>query len=123
MRKVSAVLAVCIVGLLSSPICAQTYTDLYNFGTNTSDPSQPNHSGLIAQGRDGNLYSTAPYGGTHSCGAVFKMTPAGKLTVLYNFTCGADGANPFGGLTLVQTETSTVQLSMRALAVPARSSK
>jgi len=78
---------------------AQTYTDLYNFGTNSGDPASPRYTGVIAQGRDGNLYTTAPYGGANNDGAVFKITPAGTLTVVHSFD-GTDGANPWAGLTL-----------------------
>lgn len=78
---------------------AQTYTDLYNFGTHSGDPASPTYSGIIAQGRDGNLYSTAPYGGAYNDGAVFMITPTGTLTVVHSFD-GTDGANPWAGLTL-----------------------
>jgi uncharacterized repeat protein (TIGR03803 family) len=53
----------------------------------------------MAQGLDGNLYGTMPRAGTHSLGTVFKVTPAGQMTTLYNFS-GPDGANPQGGVTL-----------------------
>lgn len=77
---------------------------LYNFGKNTGDPLNPPAPGVLAQGLDGNLYSTTPSGGTHTCGSqtcgtVFKMALNGTLTVLYNFD-GAHGANPLSGLTL-----------------------
>lgn len=78
---------------------AQTYTDLYNFdGTHGTGPGQ-GQSCIVAQGRDGNLYGTAPGGGTNALGVVFSITPGGILKVLYNFA-GDDGANPTGGLTL-----------------------
>jgi uncharacterized repeat protein (TIGR03803 family) len=55
--------------------------------------------------RAGNLYGTAPYGGssacTFGCGVVYKMTPSRggwTQTVIYNFTGGSDGAYPEGGL-------------------------
>ena len=42
---------------------AQIYTDLYNFdGTHGSYPGYPD---ILAQGRDGNLYGTAPDGGSN----------------------------------------------------------
>jgi uncharacterized repeat protein (TIGR03803 family) len=64
---------------------SQTYSVLYNFGSKAGDPLGPYYSGIIAQGRDGNLYSTTQYGGSGSGhGAVFKITPAGTLTVLYS---------------------------------------
>ena len=79
---------------------AQTFSVLYDFGSNSGDPSSPSYSGIAAQGRDGNLYSTAPKGGT-CCGAVFQITPAGKLKVIHNFTgSNNDGAFPQGGVTL-----------------------
>ena len=36
------------------------YKVLYNFGSKSGDPVEPQFSGIVAQGRDGNLYSTAP---------------------------------------------------------------
>jgi uncharacterized repeat protein (TIGR03803 family) len=57
----------------------------HNFGTNSGDPTSPQYPGLIAQGRDGNLYSTGTDGGTNGMGAVFQITPASKLSVLYSF--------------------------------------
>lgn len=49
----------------------------------------------------GNLYGTAPYGGVHGSGIVFKLTPTGNgwtYSVLYAFTGGADGGVPQAGL-------------------------
>jgi uncharacterized repeat protein (TIGR03803 family) len=54
-------------------------------------------SGLI-QGRDGNFYGTAPNDGPANAGTVFKMTPAGQITVLHNFTGSEDGEAPYGGV-------------------------
>ncbi|MBV9300785.1 MAG: hypothetical protein JOY62_09525 [Acidobacteriaceae bacterium] len=82
---------------------AQTYSVLYNFGAHTGDPNVPVYTGLLAQGRDGNLYSTTPYGGTlcSFCGTVFKVTPSGTLTVIDSFNDTAGAAyNPHSGLTL-----------------------
>jgi uncharacterized repeat protein (TIGR03803 family) len=77
-----------------------TYKVLYNFGIKSGDPWNPQNSGIIAQGRDGKLYSTANQGGAKGgSGAVFKITPAGMLTVLHTFS-GTDGLGPSAGLTL-----------------------
>jgi len=72
---------------------------LYNFGTGgTSDPCQPVNSGIIAQGQDGNLYTTAPGCGTNDYGSAFEVTPAGAFQLIYTFP-GNPGV-PFSGLTL-----------------------
>jgi uncharacterized repeat protein (TIGR03803 family) len=103
MRKIRLVLPgllVLAVMVANATAHAQGFSVLYNFGSNSGDPSKPAYSGIIAQGRDGNLYSTAPAGGT-CCGALFQITPAGKLKVIHNFTGSSnDGAFPQGGVTL-----------------------
>ena len=91
---------VMLVLIAAAGLQAQTFSVLYDFGSNSGDPSSPSYSGIAAQGRDGNLYSTAPKGGT-CCGAAFQITPAGKLKVIHNFTgSNNDGAFPQGGVTL-----------------------
>jgi len=87
------------VGAVAISANAQTFDVLYNFGSNSGDPSQPSITGILAQGEDGNLYSTSPTGGANGIGTVFKITPAGTLTVLYNFD-GTHGQAPYSGLTL-----------------------
>jgi len=94
-------------------------TVLYNFcskgsGYNCPDGALPN--GVILD-QKGNLYGTTTLGGTNSsgvcdyvpagCGVVFKLTPKGKETVLYNFCAQGgdkctDGADPEAGLTFDQ---------------------
>jgi len=86
-----------VVAAATTVATAQTLSVLYDLGTNSGDPLQP--GALVAQGRDGNLYSSSSSGGTHNLGTVFKITPAGTLTVLYNFD-GTRGSTPYGGLTL-----------------------
>jgi len=76
---------------------AQTYTSLYSYGTHTGDPKNPQPIGLMSQGRDGNLYTTAPAGGSSNGGAAFFMTTSGSLTKLTDFLSN-EGA--LGGLTL-----------------------
>ena len=96
------VLVAALVFILSAfPAHAQTYTVLYNFGTVKCDPLDPTVSGIIAQGRDGNLYSSTGAGGCDLAGAAFKITPKGKLTVLHSFgSQSGDQGVPVGGVTL-----------------------
>lgn len=54
----------------------------------------------------GNLYGMSPYGGNSNCGdggggcgTLFKITPAGKFTLLHAFT-ETDGRQPEGGLVI-----------------------
>jgi uncharacterized repeat protein (TIGR03803 family) len=70
-------------------------TVLYNF-TGGADGFEP-YAGLV-QDAQGNLYGTTLQGGAYTDGTVFKLTLAGIETVLYNFTGGADGFEPYGGL-------------------------
>jgi len=75
---------------------AQTYTDIHDFDTPTL--ASPQYSGILAQGRDGNLYGTAPLGGDFGRGGVFQITPSGAYTVIHSFD--STRANPYSGLTL-----------------------
>ncbi len=77
----------------------QTFTVLHNFSSQAGDPRQPLLPGVIAQGTDGNLYSTSPKGGGRDMGTVFRVMPSGELSVVYNFD-GTKGQTPYGGLTL-----------------------
>jgi uncharacterized repeat protein (TIGR03803 family) len=49
----------------------------------------------LALASDGNFYGTTNFGGTFNDGTVFKMSPGGKVTSLYNFNVGP---GPYGGL-------------------------
>ena len=51
----------------------------------------------------GNLYGTTVQGGEFGGGTVFRLSPASVgfvHTVLYSFTGGSDGGQPYGGVTL-----------------------
>jgi uncharacterized repeat protein (TIGR03803 family) len=90
----------CIAAAVSAS--AQTLTTLVNFPKAT-DGYNPV---ALTQGTDGNIYGITYYGGAPTscgysagtgCGTFFKMTPAGKLTILYNFCTQAnctDGSDP-----------------------------
>jgi uncharacterized repeat protein (TIGR03803 family) len=67
-------------------------TLLYSF-TGGADGGLP--SAGVIQDSSGNLYGTTFEGGTAGWGVVYKLDTAGQETVLYSFTDGADGGNPF----------------------------
>jgi uncharacterized repeat protein (TIGR03803 family) len=75
---------------------AGTEKVLYSFGP-APDGTQPGW-GPVPYG--GNYYGVTIGGGANTCynggcGTVFKVTPSGQETVLYNFTGGSDGLNPY----------------------------
>jgi uncharacterized repeat protein (TIGR03803 family) len=72
-------------------------TLLHSFA-GTPDGQNP-YSRLIRDSA-GNLYGTTFYGGTSGYGSVFKLDPAGKLTILHSFNSSPDGAHPIAGLIL-----------------------
>src|ERR1039457_2574131 len=78
-----------------------TLTTLYSFcpQTNCTDGLVP-YAGLV-QAANGDLYGTTSNGPANGQGTVFKITPGGTLTTLYNFcsqTNCTDGRNPYAGL-------------------------
>lgn len=75
------------------------FTPLYSFRTNNIDGQRP--EAALVEGSDGNFYGTTSYGGTNHYGTIFKISPAGVLTNLHNFTgSGADGSGPIAPLIL-----------------------
>jgi uncharacterized repeat protein (TIGR03803 family) len=77
---------------------AGTLTTLHIF--DCTDGDHPN-GGRMVQAANGNFYGTTTYGGANKQGTVFKITPGGKLTSLYNFCAQSnctDGEQPIGGL-------------------------
>jgi uncharacterized repeat protein (TIGR03803 family) len=88
-----------------TPAGVQTvlYNFLYDSVTNTAVNGIYPYGGLV-QGKDGNFYGTASAGGNPSaggngcnlgCGTIFKITPAGKFTLLHQFA-GVGGKPPEG---------------------------
>jgi len=96
LRSLAMILA--LAALAVSLASAQTYSDIHDFSSLTL--SSPLYTGILAQGRDGNLYGTAPSGGTLGFGGVYKITPTGAYSVIYNFDGTVHGKTPRGGLTL-----------------------
>jgi len=77
---------------------AQTFTTLHNFsGPDGEQPEQ----GLI-QAFDGNLYGTTIGGGASGQGTLFRITPAGALTTIYQFCLQVGCADGIAPMALVQ---------------------
>ncbi|MGA2591657.1 MAG: choice-of-anchor tandem repeat GloVer-containing protein [Bryobacteraceae bacterium] len=78
-----------------------TLTTLHNFCAESGCTDGANPYAGLTQGTDGNLYGATYFGGTSNNGVVFKITPSGTLTTLYNFCVQSsctDGKNPSAGL-------------------------
>jgi uncharacterized repeat protein (TIGR03803 family) len=90
--------AIAIVLVVAIGASAQTFKTLVKF--NGANGANPEYVSLV-QGTDGSLYGTTCGGGY---GTVFKMTPTGRLTTLYELTYGGgtypNGDCPAAGLVL-----------------------
>jgi uncharacterized repeat protein (TIGR03803 family) len=77
-----------------------TESVLYSFAGGT-DGATPQAG--VTFDASGNLYGTTQNGGASSAGTVFQLVPNSSgtwtETLLYSFTGGSDGANPFYGVT------------------------
>jgi uncharacterized repeat protein (TIGR03803 family) len=74
-----------------------SYSNLYSFGSQPNDGSEPD--GGLVQGNDGNFYGTTTYGGSSINGTVFRISPDGSYSNLYSFGSQPnDGSEPDGGL-------------------------
>jgi uncharacterized repeat protein (TIGR03803 family) len=100
MRKIWALFLLFLLAAVAAS-SAQTLTTLYNFCSQSFCPNGSYPYGALLQGADGNFYGTTAYDGTGYAGTVYKITPAGAQTVIYNFcsqpNC-TDGATPIAGV-------------------------
>ena len=96
--RYGATLALVSLSLFLGSAWAQTEKVLHNF-TGTPDGALP-YAGLVLDAK-GNMYGTTSQGGKNGVGAVYKITPSLKETVLYSFGGPPDdGAYPWGGVIL-----------------------
>lgn len=101
LRFARASFAICAFLLGAAFAGAQTYNEIYDFGS-TGNGTVP--GGQLVFDRSGNMYGVTGGGGTHGYGTVFELSPASggswTETVLYNFTGGIDGGDPYSGITI-----------------------
>jgi len=98
-HSASEVLAIfaAVALLVSAARAASTTQVIYSFAGNTD--GEYTDTDLVADSA-GNLYGTSVLGGTFGGGTVFQVTPSGVHAVLYSFTGGTDGGEPYKGVTL-----------------------
>jgi uncharacterized repeat protein (TIGR03803 family) len=76
---------------------AGSYALLHSFAGGTTDGAHP--FAALIQATDGNFFGTTFDGGASGAGTVFKITPAGTLTVLHAFADSpTDGGYPYAAL-------------------------
>jgi uncharacterized repeat protein (TIGR03803 family) len=71
-----------------------TVNTVYTFCSLTSCADGGGPLGGVTLGFDGNFYGTTQGGGSRGAGTVFKVTPTGTLTTLWNFANGTDDSVP-----------------------------
>lgn len=104
-RAAAAMLAL-TVALAVNPVHAQTFSPLYSFnndgGVDDTDPLGFVNPGTLAQGRDGNIYTTSQGGYVRNAGSFFNMSPTGVLSILDSFDPDTDGGceDAISGVTL-----------------------
>jgi hypothetical protein len=82
----------------TSPLAPWTEKVLVNFqGQSGGDGDGP--LGPLLVEHSGTIFGTTSSGGTSNCGTAYKITPSSnggtvKESVIFNFTCGADGGRP-----------------------------
>src|ERR1017187_7063633 len=97
MKLKNACCALVIVLWVSTALSthAQTFSALYTF-TGGNDGGSP--VGGLIRDDEGNFYGTTCCDGAYGAGTVFTLDTTGKETVLYSFTGGADGDQPYASL-------------------------
>jgi uncharacterized repeat protein (TIGR03803 family) len=85
-----------VIALLATAAAA-TENILYNFAGD--EDGEYADTGVVLDSA-GNIYGVTIEGGAHSSGTVWRITASGEHTVLYNFGGGADGSEPYKGVTL-----------------------
>jgi uncharacterized repeat protein (TIGR03803 family) len=99
-------------GAYNSPYGYGTVFKITPSGTLTTLVSFDDTDGIwptagLVQGTDGNLYGETQLGGINGVGGtIFKMTPSGTLTTLYNFCSQSDCKDGYGPLAAPTQDTN-----------------
>ena len=83
------------LGLVFKVTQSGTETVLHSFSRNGKDGFDPTSTVVVDE--KGNIYGTTTFGGKVGVGTVYKISPAGKETILHSFKGGADGFFPYAG--------------------------
>jgi uncharacterized repeat protein (TIGR03803 family) len=83
--------------LVSGALTASTTKLVYSFAGGSDGEYLDTE---LVMDNAGNLYGTSVQGGAFGSGTVFQVTTAEVHTVLYSFTGGPDGGEPYKGVTL-----------------------
>jgi uncharacterized repeat protein (TIGR03803 family) len=86
-----------LAAMMTAPVAARAASEvvLHNFA---SPPQGAFPYASVIRDAADNLYGTANSGGTANAGVVYRLDAAGQVTVIHNFTGGADGGFPYAGV-------------------------
>ena len=101
-------------------------TTLFEFGESQAEENGSRPQAALVQGSDGNFYGTAASGGAGDKGTVFKISPEGVFTTLFEFggrETEDNGRVPMVPWCRAATETSTERLATAARTTKGRSSR
>lgn len=74
-----------------------SYTELHHF---SGGPDGGAPVSKLVEGIDGNFYGTTRVGGANGFGTFFKVTPAGAVTTLVDWSQNSTGWSPYGNIIL-----------------------
>src|SRR5439155_26726726 len=97
--RIRAVAATAVFALSLATATAATTNVIFSFEEDNGEYADTD----LDTDSAGNIYGTTVLGGDHGSGTVFQLnsTPSGWVqTVLYSFTGGADGVEPYKGVSI-----------------------